>query len=62
MNISSLVVFRMGKGFVLHNLKLLVVEIESYLGDGLVFVITEFTENRNHVPPREISMRLLEKK
>lgn len=32
-------------GFVYQKSKPLLVEIWSYLGDGLVFVIIEFTEN-----------------
>lgn len=47
-------------GFVYQKWKPLLVEIQSYLGDGLVFVIIEFTENWNHVPLRENSICLFE--
>lgn len=53
--------FEMEGGFVYQKSKPLLVEIWSYLGDGLVFVIIEFTENWNHVPLREISLCTLEK-
>lgn len=53
--------FEMEGGFVYQKSKPLLVEIWSYLGDGLVFVIIEFTENWNHVPLREISLCSLEK-
>lgn len=35
----------MERGFGYQKSKPLLVEISSYLGDGLVFVIMEFTEN-----------------
>lgn len=34
----------MEKGFVYQKWKLLLVKIRGYLGDGLAFVIMEFTE------------------
>lgn len=45
----------------MQKLKPLYVETESYLGNGLVFVIIEFTEKRNRIPLREVSICLLEK-
>lgn len=51
----------MENGFEYQELKPLLVQIESYHGDGLVFVIPQFAEKWNHVPMREISVWLLEK-
>lgn len=51
----------MESGFVLQKLKTLLVEIESYLGDVLVFVIIEFTQSWNYILLREINICLLEK-
>lgn len=35
----------MKKGFVSHKLKVLLLEFQSYLGDGLVFGTIGFSEN-----------------